>query len=78
MVRSHSPKFLKSLPALFASMPLLGRAYEISSAERIGVYDCLYVALAEREGIELVTSDHKLVRVLRPKYPFIIPLIALT
>src|SRR5919204_3862339 len=43
---------LSSLPALSASLPLLNRAYEISSGHRIGVYDCLYVALAEREGCE--------------------------
>jgi predicted nucleic acid-binding protein len=29
---------------------LLPRAYAISSAARIGIYDCLYVALAERKG----------------------------
>ncbi len=43
-------------------MPLLPRAVELSSQRRIGVYDCLYVALAEREGCELVTADDRLVR----------------
>src|SRR5438045_534393 len=33
---------------LFPSLGLLPRAYALSSANRIGVYDCLYVALAER------------------------------
>jgi predicted nucleic acid-binding protein len=28
----------------------------------VGVYDCLYVALAEREKCDLVTADEKLVR----------------
>lgn len=45
---------------------------------RIGVYDCVYVALAEREGCELVTADAKLVSALGVTYPFIIPLSSLT
>jgi predicted nucleic acid-binding protein len=40
------------LPALHPSFPLLDRALEISLAARVGVYDCLYVALAEREGCD--------------------------
>jgi predicted nucleic acid-binding protein len=35
------------------------------------------VALAEREGCELVTVDDKLVRNLQPRFPFIIHLTAL-
>jgi predicted nucleic acid-binding protein len=68
---------LSSLPALSPSLPLLYRAYDISSAHRIGVYDCLYVALAEREGSQLVTADDRLVRVLQPHFPFIVPLASL-
>src|SRR5207244_2513099 len=51
--------------------PLLRRALTISSAKRIGVYDCLYVALAEREQCEFVTADDKLVRNLQSQFPFI-------
>jgi predicted nucleic acid-binding protein len=29
---------------------------------RCGVYDCLYVALAEREGCEFLTSDDKVLK----------------
>lgn len=49
------------LPILYTSLPLLPRAYELSSRVRIGVYDCLYVALAEREGCSLVTTDQRLI-----------------
>ena len=42
--------------------PGLKRALDIASQARIGVYDCLYVALAERAGCELVTADDRLVR----------------
>ena len=50
---------LRTAPFLHSYLPLLRRAVDISSAMRIGVYDCLYVALAEREGCELVTADAK-------------------
>jgi predicted nucleic acid-binding protein len=36
---------LNTLPFLHQSLPILLRAVEISSQLRIGVYDCLYVAL---------------------------------
>ena len=64
-------------PILHASLLLLPRAFAMSSAEGIGVYDCLYVALAEREGCGLVTADEKLVKALHRQYPFIIPLASL-
>jgi len=47
------------------------RAYEISSQTRHGFYDCLYVALAEREGCELLTADQRLINNLGPVFPFI-------
>jgi predicted nucleic acid-binding protein len=62
---------LKNLPRLYGQLPLLPRAYEISSTMRIGVYDCLYVALAEREGCDLVMADDKLVNNLQSAFPFI-------
>jgi predicted nucleic acid-binding protein len=57
--------------------PLLPRAVAISSALRCGVYDGLYVALAGREGCELVTADAKLVKNLQAQFPFIVPLASL-
>src|SRR5262249_18606076 len=62
---------LKTLPAVVPSLPLLPRAYEISSALRQGVYDCLYVTLAEQENCELITADDKLIKNLQPHFPFI-------
>lgn len=50
-----------SLPQLHSYIPLLPRAMEISSNMRVGVYDCLYIALAEREACPLVTADERLV-----------------
>jgi len=62
---------LDQLPTLHSYLPLLPRAYAISSAMRLGVYDCVYVALAEQEGCELVTSDTKLVTALQKNFPFV-------
>lgn len=53
-------------PSLSASIPLMPRAFEISSQQRIGIYDSLYVALAENEQCDLVTADTKMVNALRP------------
>jgi len=61
-------------PSLVATLPLLPRAIALSSAMRIGVYDCLYVALAERERCELITPDDKLLKNLQTRFPFIISL----
>jgi len=62
---------------MHAHLPLLARAVEIASNMRCGFYDCLYVALAERERCELVTSDQKLISRLQKQYPFIVPLSSL-
>ena len=64
-------------PALYASLPLMPRAYAISSAHRIGIYDCLYLALAEREKCDFITADDKLIRNLQPTFPFIVSLSSL-
>jgi predicted nucleic acid-binding protein len=61
---AHFRDIIAALPMLHPYLPLLPRAYELSSQERIGVYDCLYVALAEREGCELLTADDRLKRSL--------------
>ena len=55
----------------------MGRAIEIATVARIAVYDCLYVALAEREGCELITSDGKLINALQKDFPFITALATL-
>jgi predicted nucleic acid-binding protein len=73
----HLFNILQTGPQLHSYLPLLKRAVGISSAERVGVYDCLYVALAEREGCEFVTADDKLVKRLKPTFPFIVALSAL-
>jgi predicted nucleic acid-binding protein len=73
----HLLNILSTSPRLQSSLAILRRALAISSAAKIGVYDCLYVALAEREASQLVTADDKLVKNLHPNYPFIKHLVAL-
>jgi predicted nucleic acid-binding protein len=62
---------MTTTPALFPSVPLMPRAISISSSVRMGSYDCLYIALAEKENCELVTADDKLVKNLQSQFPFI-------
>ena len=68
---------MADVPALHPHIPLLDRAYQIAAAARIGIYDCLYVALAEQEACELVTGDSKLLKNLQSIYPFLVPLSSL-
>ena len=43
----------------FALMPLLPSAFAIASAAGHSVYDCIFIALAERENCTLVTADRR-------------------
>jgi predicted nucleic acid-binding protein len=68
---------MSDCPLLHPYLLLLPRAYAIASAAHVGVYDCLYVALAEREGCQLVTGDARLVTNLVAQFPFIMLLASL-
>jgi predicted nucleic acid-binding protein len=68
---------VSDFPRLEPSLPLRARAIAVSSSARIGVYDYVYVALAEREGCEFVTADARLVANMASRFPFIIPLSSL-
>jgi predicted nucleic acid-binding protein len=57
-------------PQLFPSLPLMPQAYALSSQMRVGIYDCLYVALAEQEQCELVTADNRLINTFRGRVAF--------
>src|SRR5271163_91733 len=53
-------EIMMDAPVLAPILPLMDRAFDISITVRHNFYDCLYVALAEREGCELLTADTKL------------------
>ena len=46
----------------FPDHPLLGAAFDISVSLNHPPYDCVYLALAEREKAELVTADEDFLR----------------
>ena len=62
-------------PKFYDSLPLLKRAMEISSESRCNVYDCLYLALAEREGCPLLTADKTFMNSLREPYKALLQLL---
>ncbi len=62
---------LTTPPRVFPFQPFLLRALAISSTMRVGVYDCIYVALAEQEKCELATADATMLRAPQPTFPFI-------
>jgi predicted nucleic acid-binding protein len=63
---------LSTPPQLYPTFPnLITRGFAIASSMRAGIYDCLYVALAEQEKCDLVTADDKLVNSLQSRFPFI-------
>lgn len=65
---------LLTVPVIVNSVSLLPRAYEIAHRYQRTVYDCLYVALAEREQCDFITADDKLVNGLQATFPFVIHL----
>lgn len=62
---------LRNGPVFQRFLPLLPRAVEISSRMRIAVTDCIFVALAEREGCEFVTADQRLITNLGSQFPIV-------
>jgi predicted nucleic acid-binding protein len=60
---------LLALPfQLSAVTPLAARAVTIAQQQNQRVYDCLYVALADQEGIGLWTADRRLYNALHVHY----------
>ena len=57
-------RLLRAPVRLAASRDLLTPALELSLELRHPVYDCLYLALAQRRGVPLVTADERLVSAL--------------
>jgi predicted nucleic acid-binding protein len=69
---------IDDLPALHSSHVLVSRAAAICHDLRKSFYDCIYVALAEREQIPFITADTKLVISAQPGYPFVVDLASLS
>ena len=50
-------------PDLQPYLPMMQVAFGLSSTMHVGLYDCLYVALARRESCRVVTADQRLLNV---------------
>lgn len=59
---------------LHADAALLPRAEKIALDLKHALKDCLYLALAEREGCALITSDATLLARAATSFPFVQPL----
>ena len=63
--RNQGEAFLKALPPWFESLVPTDRlhetAFQMACTLSHPVYDCLYLALAEREGTRLITADQSFV-----------------
>jgi predicted nucleic acid-binding protein len=57
----HAERHLRELPEYFSrlypSAPLVADAFKWAERLRHSPYDCLYLALAKREGCKVVTAD---------------------
>jgi predicted nucleic acid-binding protein len=49
----------------------IARAFEIAHRYNQRGYDCVYVALAERKGIDFWTGDERLYNALHAAHPFV-------
>jgi predicted nucleic acid-binding protein len=47
-------------PVLHPYLPVMQVAFGLSSTLRVGLYDCLYIALARHESCRVVTADQRL------------------
>ncbi len=68
---------VRNAPAIHPTSPLLLRALAVAIATRRAVYDCIYLALAESQGCDMLTADDQFARALCASFPFIVSLAAL-
>lgn len=61
--RAQAAQGLRQLPLLFhqlhSDLTLSGRALEIALDADDAIYDCFYIALAQRENAPLITADER-------------------
>ncbi len=65
LVRDLLAYDLETLP----SRTVIDRAFAIASTHDCSVYDCVYVALAEDVGCDMITADERLVNALGSRFP---------
>lgn len=66
MTREQGEAMVRALPLYFDrlvhSRALVARAYALASDLNHPVYDCLYLALAELNDVDLITDDERLIK----------------
>src|SRR5262245_25184313 len=63
---------LLALPFVLCDVTTLAdRAFTIAHQRQQRAYDCLYVALAEQDGSELLTGDERLYNALHAQHPLV-------
>jgi predicted nucleic acid-binding protein len=63
---------LLALPFVLCDVTAIAdRAFAIAHQHQQRAYDCLYVALAERDGVELWTGDERLYNALHAQHPLV-------
>jgi predicted nucleic acid-binding protein len=67
--QAEAEQALRALPAilepLVSTTSLAGAALRIALRRRHAIYDCFYVALAQREALPLATADRRLAGIAR-------------
>jgi predicted nucleic acid-binding protein len=59
---THLASIMATLPQLVPSVDLLPAAFAIAQKTRTSFYDALYIALAESEGVALITADQRMAK----------------
>lgn len=59
---THLASIMATLPQLVPSVDLLPTAFAIAQITRTNFYDALYIALAESEGVGLITADQRMAK----------------
>ena len=63
------PELAEIVPTPFAALTPIAHLYEtaaaIAQSHPLAIYDCAYVALAQREHVELITADERMFAVAR-------------
>jgi predicted nucleic acid-binding protein len=63
---------LLALPFVLCDVTAIAdRAFAMAHQHQQRAYDCLYVALAERDGVELWMGDERLYNALHAQHPFV-------
>lgn len=72
LLEVHAERSLSSLPdfmaVLYPMVDLIDEAWELAFQLRHPVYDCVFLALALRLDLKLVTADEKFLRKALPRF----------